>query len=188
MIVGITGTNGSGKGTVVDILLEKGFHHYSARAFITEEIVKRKLPVNRESMVSVANDLRLKYGPSYVAEALFQKAKLEGGNAVIESLRTVGEIEALRNKFGANKKKGRKEFILIAVDADIGTRYDRINSRKSETDSVSLEQFQVQESNEMMNTDQTKQNISACIELADFLIINDGTVDDLRRKVEDVLK
>ena len=52
IIIGITGTLGAGKGTIVDYLIKtKGFTHYSVRAFITKEIEKRKLPVNRDSMV-----------------------------------------------------------------------------------------------------------------------------------------
>ncbi|MCX6713904.1 MAG: dephospho-CoA kinase, partial [Candidatus Vogelbacteria bacterium] len=62
MIIGITGTLGAGKGAVVDCLKIKGFKHYSVTAFITDEIIKRGLPVNRDKMVLVANDLRAQYG------------------------------------------------------------------------------------------------------------------------------
>ena len=57
--IGITGTLGAGKGTIVDYLVKsRGFEHYSVRAFITEEIKRRGLPVNRDSMTQVGNDLR----------------------------------------------------------------------------------------------------------------------------------
>ena len=37
VIIGITGTNGAGKGTVVEVLMEKhGFKHYSARGYLTK--------------------------------------------------------------------------------------------------------------------------------------------------------
>ena len=42
--IGITGTLGAGKGTIVDYLVKnRGFVHYSVRAFITEEIKRRGL-------------------------------------------------------------------------------------------------------------------------------------------------
>lgn len=42
MIIGITGTNGAGKGTVVEYLAKKEWNHFSAGEFITEEIEKEK--------------------------------------------------------------------------------------------------------------------------------------------------
>lgn len=177
--MGITGTIGSGKGTVVEILKEKGFKHFSARALITEEIKRRNLPVNRDSMVLVGNDWRNKYGASYVAEELYRRAKIAGGNAVIESLRTVGEIESLRMK---------GDFMLLAVDAEVEVRYERLHKRGLETDDVSFEQFSAQEQREFISSDPNKQNLSACIELADHLIINNGSVEELKRKIERILK
>ena len=46
--IGITGTLGAGKGTIVDYLIQhRGFVHFSVRAFITEEINRRGREVNR---------------------------------------------------------------------------------------------------------------------------------------------
>jgi broad-specificity NMP kinase len=96
MIIGITGTLGAGKGTIAEYLVKKRrFHHFSVRKFLIQEIKKRKLPVNRDSMVFVANDLRKKFGGGYIVEALYEKAFKKRGNSVIESLRAPLEIEAL---------------------------------------------------------------------------------------------
>ena len=63
IIIGITGTLGAGKGTIVDFLTKnKRFEHFSARALIVEEIEKRGLENNRNNMVVVDNDLRNKNG------------------------------------------------------------------------------------------------------------------------------
>ena len=99
LIIGITGTLGAGKGTIVDYLIEeKGFKHFSVRAFISEEIKKRGMEVNRDSMTSVANDLRAQHSPAYIAEQLYEKAIKSKKNSVIESLRTSGEVELLQSK------------------------------------------------------------------------------------------
>ncbi len=183
MIIGITGTLGAGKGTLSEFLKERGFKHYSVRAFLIEEIKKRGLEVNRESMVEVANDLRAKFGASYIVEELYKRATERGGDVVIESVRCVGEIEGLRKKTegGANRASG---FALWAVDADIESRYARVIERKSSTDRVSFQDFVLQEEMEISNVDPLKQNLKSCIEMADVCFRNDWTKAELKGKVE----
>lgn len=80
-IIGITGTIGAGKGTVVDYLKLKGFQHYSARSLLLAELTKRGLENDRNAMRPLANELRQTYGPAYIAETLFQEAETAGGDA-----------------------------------------------------------------------------------------------------------
>lgn len=178
MIVGITGTLGAGKGTVSRILIEKGFRHYSVRGFINDEIIKRGMEINRDNMVSVGNDLRAKHGPGFIVEKLYERAQRSAENAVIESLRNPGEIEGLR-------KKGK--FVMIAIDADPKLRYERAQRRKSKTDNVSFEKFMEEEKREMTSNDPNKQNISKCIEMSDYKIMNNGSLRELKEKVENII-
>ncbi|MDP2598420.1 MAG: AAA family ATPase [Candidatus Liptonbacteria bacterium] len=180
-IIGITGTLGAGKGTVVEYLKTKGFNHLSVRGFLSEEVAHRGLPVNRDTLVSVANDLRSKHSPGFIAEELYARAVRSGDNCVIESLRTLGEVQAL---------KDRGNFYLFAVDADPLLRYERIVRRGSKTDNVSFEDFLTHEKREMASDDPNKQNLSACIAAADprFRFLNNGTVFELRTKVDKALR
>ncbi len=176
LIIGITGTLGAGKGTIVDFLVkEKGLVHFSVRGFISEEIVRRGLPVNRDSMVKVANDLRARHSPSYIIDQLYEQALLIGKNCVIESIRTPGEIDSLRRK---------DNFILLAVDAEPQSRYDRIVTRNSETDRVSYQTFIDNEQREMNSDDPNKQNLRKCIEMADYVFWNTTSISDLQSQVE----
>lgn len=180
IIIGITGTLGAGKGTIVDYLInKKDFKHFSARAFLVEEIERRGLKNNRDSMVLVANDLREKNSPSFVADELFKRAIESGQNCIIESLRTPGEVDSL-------KKKG--DFILLAANAEAKIRYERIIKRSTSTDNVSFEKFLSDEEREMTSDDPNKQNLKKCIEMADFIIENNGTIEELNSKLEEILK
>lgn len=178
--IGITGTLGAGKGTIVDYLIEKkGFVHYSVRAYLTEEIKRRGLEVNRDTMTMVGNDLRATHTPSYIVEQLYERAQASGKNCIIESVRTPGEVAALR---------GKPNFYLFAIDADPKVRYERIVIRGSETDHVSYETFIANEQREMTSDDPNKQNLKVCIEQADYVFDNGGSIEDLRAKVEEVLQ
>ena len=178
-IFGITGTLGAGKGTIVEYLVNRyNFKHYSVRAYITEEIVRRELPVNRDSMVLVANDLRAKKSPSYIIDQLVLKANESNENCIIESIRTPGEVDSLRTNEG---------FRLLAVDADPEIRYSRISSRKSSTDNVSYSQFVANEQREMDSVDPNKQNLHKCIEMADFHLLNNGSVEELFAQIEKII-
>jgi dephospho-CoA kinase len=179
IIIGITGTLGAGKGTIVEYLVaEKGFVHYSVRTYLLEMIREQKLPENRDSMFRLANELRASYGPSYVTDQLYNRAFVSGKNCVIESIRTPGEIDSLREK---------GHFYLLAADADPEIRYERIVLRQSETDRVSRKTFLENEKREMNTTDPNKQNLKKCIEMADFILLNNGTKEDLVRQLEKVL-
>jgi len=180
VIIGITGTIGAGKGTIVDYLVEKkGFTHYSVRAFLLEEIRKRNMPENRDSMYHLANELRSIHGPSWVTDQLYKMAVLSGKNCIIESIRTPGEINSLR---------GKEKFYLLAVNADPYIRYERIGLRQSETDKVSYETFLENESRESDSSDPNKQNLRQCISMADFVFENNGTKEELLRRVDEVLE
>ena len=175
VIVGITGTNGSGKGTVVEILMEEfGFKHYSARSYLSKILTEQGKELTRGNMNELANGLRADNHPAILIQKLLEEAQKDGGRAIIESIRTPGEATLLR-KF--------KNFRLLAVDADPRVRYERVVVRGSSTDKVTFEQFIADEQKEMTSTDPNKQNISKCFELADATLHNDGSLEDLKVQI-----
>lgn len=178
IIIGITGTLGSGKGTVVEYLKTKyGFKHFSASDFINEEINRRNLPINRDNQRLVANELRATHGGSFVAENLYDRAMEFGDNSVLESLRAIKEIGALRKKSG--------NFYLLAVDADPKIRYDRVTTqRRGEKDRVSYEHFLKQEQKEMHDTSPGGMNIAECMKMADARVNNNGNIEELNEAID----
>ncbi len=181
MILGVTGTIGAGKGTVVEYLKSKGFTHYSVREAITEEIVRRGLPVNRTTMNEVATDLRRNNRPDYYATLFMERAERHGvTDFAIESIRNVKEAEAIKAAGG----------FLLVVDAGEHLRYERIMARKSATDQVSFEEFRTQEAREMDSEDPDDpayMNMRAVMAMADATVMNDGSVEELQAAVERAL-
>ena len=179
MIIGITGSFGAGKGYVADYLVKKkGFAHFSARTFITHEIEKRGLPVNRDTMTVVANDLRKQGGPTYIFEQLVLLAKQHTGDAVVESVRAVAEARYIKEQGG----------VVLGIDADPKIRYDRIVKRGSETDHVSFEEWHNQEIRESNPDDPTKQDIFGALRESDYVIINTDSLGSLDTEIEKFLQ
>lgn len=177
-IIGITGTLGAGKGTIVDYLRDsKGYTHYSVREFIAQEITRRGFPVNRDTLTEIGNDIRKNHGGDYIFQELRKKAEEEGKDAIaIESIRTVDEVNALEKVGG----------ILFSVDADPELRYKRAVLRKSETDRVSFEKFKEDELRESQSTDPAKQNLVLCRKMTkpEFQFTNNGSFEDLHRQID----
>jgi dephospho-CoA kinase len=181
IIIGVTGTLGAGKGTIVDYLVKKhNFIHYSVRSFLIREIETLGLPVDRDSMVQIANDLRAKNSPSYIIDCLYDESIKSGKCSVIESIRTAGEIISLREK--------SKNFILLSIDANQQTRYDRIIKRKSTTDLITFDTFIDNEKREMTSNDPNHQNLKICSEMSDYQLKNDDSVENLEYAIEQCLE
>lgn len=177
MIIGITGTNGAGKGTVVDYLVTKGFTHYSVRSLLVEEIERRGMSVDRSSMRDVANEMRRTHSPSYAIETLYAKARAAGGDAVIESVRVIGEATFL-------KKRGA---VILAVDADRKLRYERILARGSSTDHVDFDTWVKEEEREWANPEAWDMDVIGVMKLADATIQNNGTLEELHAHIDETL-
>jgi dephospho-CoA kinase len=181
MLLGITGTLGAGKGTVVDFLVrEKKFVHHSVSEFLASEAVRRGVEPNRIARRDVANDCRAK-GATALMEAVYADAEADitaGKNVILDPQHTKAEVEFIKEKGG----------IVFAVDADLDKRYERISKRGSAKDGVSYEQFVKEQTHEMASEDPNKNNLTSAIESADVYILNNGTVEELEGEVERVLR
>ena len=176
MIIGITGTLGSGKGTVTDYLVSKGFKHLSVTQYMKGVAQSRGIAPDRMTYHNIANEYRAK-SPSALIEATLAEESLEGQNIVIESLHTEPEVRFVQSKGG----------VVFAVDAPINIRYERISKRGSEKDRVSFEEFTRHEELELNADNPNENNLRKAGAAADYQITNGGTLEDLHEQVDDVL-
>ncbi|MDB4984318.1 MAG: hypothetical protein JWM20_497 [Patescibacteria group bacterium] len=179
-IIGITGTLGAGKGEVVEYLTKKkGYGYFSVSGYLTEVLIERGIAVNRDNMVKIANDLRSEGTEDFIVVKM-REIQASGIDTIVESIRTKKEIDYILSQ---------EDMYMIAVNAPIKLRYERIQERKSAKDNVSFEKFQADEELEMYNDDPTKQCLSYCIgRVPDGMkICNDGTKEELYAKVDAII-
>jgi len=174
-LIGLTGTHGAGKGTVSDYLVrEHGFVCVSVSEFLADEAVHRGVKPDRRARGDIANEYRV-HGPTALMEATFASIPAGSERVILEPQYTEAEVAFVHAKGG----------IVIAVDADLRTRYDRVHLRGSAKDDVSFEQFVALE--ELTSEDKDKQNVRAAIEAADIQLMNTGTLQELEAAVREAL-
>jgi dCMP deaminase len=175
MIIGLTGTNAAGKTTINDYLISKNFENHSLSDILREELSRSGLEHTRENLIHIGNELREKHGASVLADRI--KSKLSSKNTVIDSIRNPSEVESLRQL---------ENFFLIAVDAPVEIRYQRAISRKRIENVTNIDEF-IEIENREKSLDSNYQNIVACMEQADFKIENNGELDELKEKVDNII-
>jgi dephospho-CoA kinase len=177
MFVGLCGFAGSGKGTVAEFLRSKGCSHYSIKEIIAEELRNRGMEVNRENLIMMANSLRSQHGPDVLVQRVIKQLP-QDGNAVIESLRNPEEVSALR---------ANGNFILIAVDAPIQSRLQRLVGRSRPGDPLTLDDLRRLDGQEEADSSRSGIRIKECISMADFIIVNDGNLARLQTRIDEIL-
>jgi len=179
MIVGIAGTIGAGKGTVVEYLKKQGFVHYSSSGILREILAERNLTATRLNMSTLANELMRQY-PGGILHLSHERAQKDGvENYILEAIHRVSEADYIRSIGGK----------ILGVDADLRTRYDRsVRRGEGEKDKVTFAQFKEDARREDEGEGGTGPNIRAVLADADAVFLNNGTPEELYIQVEAVLK
>ena len=70
MIIGLTGTNGSGKGAVADLLVAQGFSYASLSDAIRSWLTDQGIAESREALTLAGRQLRREGGAGILAQRL----------------------------------------------------------------------------------------------------------------------
>ncbi len=191
LVLGITGSIGSGKSTVANILVEKGY-----KVIDTDNLAKKVIAENPAITKAIANEFGVeviidgKLNTTFIASIVFgeDKDKLERLNRIthppvidamideIENLKTAGETIIFVESaliYSAGIDEGFD--YVIAVTADESKRFKRV----AESRYLSF--------NEIRRRNDSQISTEQLVSLADFTIENNGTIDELRQSVNFLL-
>lgn len=176
-IIGISGTNGSGKDAMGHVLaLKHNFLFVSVTDLLREEAKRRGMSVDRENLRMISAEWRRKYGYGVLVDQAYNQYKqLEEkySGLAIASLRNPHEADRVHELGG----------IVVWVDANVKTRYERIQRNlaergRTDEDKKSFEQFVIEEEMEMHTPpggDDANLNMGAVKTRSDLVVNNEGT-------------
>ncbi|NJF25231.1 AAA family ATPase [Thermococcus sp. Bubb.Bath] len=186
MIIGVVGKIAAGKTTVAKFFEERGFcrvscsdplidlltHNVSDYSWIPE--LPEKSEPTRDRLIEFGKYLKDKYGGDVLIRLAVDK-KRYCENIVIDGVRSREEVEAIKGLGGE----------VIYVEADPETRFRRLVERKASKDKV------IRNFRDFLRMDEEEERLYHTTELrkiADYLIVNEGTLDELREKVEGIIE
>ena len=175
LVIGLTGPNAAGKGAAAEALKSLGFVYHSLSDAVREAAILRGRTTDRDDLILTGNELRREGGAGILAELTLPKL---GGRDIVDSVRNPAEVEVLRRLPG---------FLLLGVTALPAVRFERARQRQGRGDAVASLQAFLDKEAEENTADPAAQQLSATFALADHLIDNDGSIDDLNQDIRELV-
>ena len=179
-ILAIVGMSGSGKSVAVDFLTGKGYPKVYFGGMIYKEMEKRGIERTEdgESEKKFREEIREKEGKDWVVNQVIAETKdlIAAGQKriVLDGVYSWTEYKALKKEFPTSLT-----FLAIVVDRKL--RYDRVAKRPGRSfDGTAIRE---RDRSEIENLEK-----GGPIALADYYILNNGTIDDLKDNLNKILK
>jgi dephospho-CoA kinase len=184
-IIALVGMTGSGKSVVADALMEKGYQ-FLRFGQITLDIVKeRGLAPTEENERPIREAVRKEHGMG--AYAILNIPKIERmlkiGNVVCDGLYSWSEYKVLKEKYG-------DIISVIAIYVPPKLRYKRLAERTLHSDDTKLRNRPATEAQASSRDSSEIENLEkgGPIAMADYTIINTGTIEEFMKQLKDVLQ
>lgn len=174
IVIGLVGMPGSGKSEASNFLKQQGFVVVEMGDVLREEAKKRYGTVSSETLQKLMFELRKTGGKDVVARLCAQNIKSQNNSRIIISgIRCIEEVIFFRDFFG--------KFSVVAIHAPPKLRFSRLKQRGREDDPQDFESFYRRDIKEL------EVGIGTVISLADYMIVNDGTKEELKEKVASLI-
>ncbi len=188
LVVGLTGSFGSGCSTLTKSLVKLGFKEFRLSEYVRnqyhEKTGKPKEEATKKELQDIGDQMRQEHGIEYLAYLASLEADKTGEEPLVfDSIRNIGEVNFLRKKYDA--------FFLIAVDCGPKKRWERIKEDQYLEKGLDENQFEIDEKRDKFD-EKSKfgQSVDFCVDDADVVIDNekdypdeDIAIDNLKDKI-----
>lgn len=175
LVLGLTGSIGSGCGEATTHLEDRKFRKYSLTGRIWEYAKENGLKIDgRRDLQDLGDKLRKEHGEDYLAKCVYDKINWEDSKIVIKSIRNDHEAIFLKNRI--------KNFFLINIDAPTEIRLRRLISQdvyKDEDDFYRDDERDTGEDQPAFG-----QHVRKCVDQADIVINNDSSKKEFYEKID----
>ena len=179
MIIGITGYLAAGKGEAAEYLEKHhGFVRRGYGDMIRAELKESGQAIGRDAEYNHANVQRQTHGFGYWSKKIVDSIK-HGEQVVVEGIRNPGELTELA---------AADDFKLIAITAPLQLRFERMLKRQKEGDPKTIDELKQKEERETHSDDPIKQNISACVAKADYVVDNGNGWEAFYQQLDTIVK
>ncbi len=177
IIVGLAGKIASGKETVGKYLVEKMDGKKIKFSDPLRQILDiLDLPDSRQNMQTLSTVVRQNFGGNVLAQAMMKLvARLENKLVVIDGVRRVTDIENFRQL---------KNFFLVYIDASSKKRFERCVQRKENPGDGEMTRGEF----DRKDNAEAEEQIESLKKEADFVVKNDGTMEELYLEIENLLE
>ena len=184
-IIAVVGMTGSGKTDVANLFVEHGYEYVRFGQAVLDEVMRQGLEVNEKNERTVRENMRSTHGMAAMAKFLipiFDKLT-KTTKVVADGLYSWEEYQLLKEKY-------QDDIIILAICSRPEIRYQRLAQRKLIKDdkkAINRPTTPVQ-SKSRDHSEIENLHKAGPIAMADFTIINEGTKEELREKVEELIK
>jgi dephospho-CoA kinase len=176
-IIAFTGMPASGKSEAVQLTRDKGIPVVRMGDLVWEETQRQGRLLDDKNVGDVASTMRKSHGMDIWARRTVEKIRSlrKTSLLVIDGVRNMEEIDYFKKELG-------RDFLVVAIHASDELRRKRAVSRGRTDDSKNLKDLEERDKREI------RWGLQKVIADADIVILNNGTLNDLKKQVTTLFK
>lgn len=168
----LTGMPGAGKEEFLNVAKKEGYDIIRMGDVVREHADKKGISFEDQNLGSFAHDEREKHHEGIWGDRTL--CNITEDKTIIDGIRSTTEVSIFKSELG--------DLNIVAIHASPKTRFERLKKRGREDAPQTWGEFNDRDNREL------DWGLGRVIARADYMIINDSSLEDFYSKVRDLLK